>query len=240
LYEVEDSRLHFGPTLTTQTSKGLPLDLHSLWVQPKPGEEVKGRKGTPLAKTFLVLATDEDTKVIGFRSAQIGAVNEDLRVKSDIATGLRGEGISTRLDLALLFLLRVEAAKRGKEIVWAIENGNLRTLEMQKFADSTPNIKEYEAEQKRWKALYGAEGKLGFNHNGTLIIEPHRDYGAYDLEGLDGGKLSHWGNMVGDREIIVPWLLDLTRDNKDAIRQKKLAEFRTRLEPAILSTISGR
>ncbi len=154
------------------------------------GKEIKvdclswiGDDGFAIAnkRRVVLVATDPvDGKVVGLRLSDIrqdgllkdekrGFVNKET-ITGEILTRLRGEGIAPALDNAFLKTVTKIVNYYKQEFLgehqfnWVVENANLKRLNQKKEDGlSGPELEELETEQKRWQAVYGENGKLGFS-----------------------------------------------------------------------------
>lgn len=247
LKDATPDRLHFGPTFSTETSKDMPVNIFTLWVDPKPGEEIVMDQGRlPLVKSYLLLALDNQGNLVGDRYVQLGNKRDWLEARGGIATARRGQGISSCLETATFWLLRVEASKQREYIYWHVENGNQERIKRaeEKYVNSkepeaAAALETIRAEQKAWLALYGPEGKFGFNWGGTLEIEPDRDYSVYTPEHTDAAKLSSWTqeSRSGGR-IFVTNVRSEKRGDKAELHSKKLERLQNEILPKIQEILS--
>jgi len=156
----------------------------------------------------VCVATDPtDGKVVGLRLSDIrkdGMTKDEkkgfvdkLKITGEILTRWRGEGIAPALDKAFLKVATQYVNYYKQELVgefqfnWSVENANLKRLNEKKEQGlSGPELEELEVEQKRWQAVYGEGGKMGFEKVGeydySRIVEPQMEEGkSYDLQPVD-------------------------------------------------------
>lgn len=169
--QADEKYLNVGPTYHLQTSKGGALIVDSIYFDFKDKSRRQHRK-------YYLIAQDTGGQIVGDRSTDIMQLefNGEKYARADgmLATGKRGGGIATAIESTHLNLLEKEARQLGLRIDWHISNRNLEDLqELREEFRLSPSeeldnqIKEKEAEQRRWQAVYGNGGKLGFDNSGT-------------------------------------------------------------------------
>lgn len=163
--------ISFGPTYLITTSKGEDLQLLTLYAI---GSFHNDRIDV-VEKKLVILACDEDGEVVGLRNAGIKYLGEnEAEVVGDITTFRRESGISIPIEFAYFDLLQREADISGRSVVVQVENGSLERLtdlkdQREKRDDDNYEalIQQIDAEQERWQTLYGPNGLLTFDEEGT-------------------------------------------------------------------------
>jgi hypothetical protein len=179
-----EENINLGPTYHLQTSKGEPLMVDSLSV------DYKDKYGGAHRKYYLV-AQDLSGKIVGDRTTDV----RELEFKGDkyargegmTATGKRGGNVSSTIEAVHQDILQREAQRIGKRVDWHVSNSNMEKLQdLQEDFRLNPSenlkaqIDNKIAEQRRWQAVYGVGGKLGFNDSGTKSFSPEDSARKYE------------------------------------------------------------
>ncbi|MEI6528825.1 MAG: hypothetical protein WCN88_00270 [Candidatus Falkowbacteria bacterium] len=200
--------------------KGYVFSYDPIMEKTSQGKEIKvdclswiGDDGfaTDNKRRLVLVATNPiDGKVVGLRLSDIrpdglshdekrGYINKEA-ITGEILTRLRGEGIAPALDNAFLKTVTKIANYYKKEFggehqfTWVVENANLKRLNQKKEEGlSGPELEELETEQKRWQAVYGENGKLGFNkideYRYEKVVQPDaKDGESYEMQKVDMNK----------------------------------------------------
>jgi hypothetical protein len=173
---VENSELlrtaKFGPNYNVEIKTGEKLQISS------------ARQNMQWGDLVLFISYDKASNPVGFVSYKI--TPNDLGVLSAVGTIVnfqRGFGNATGLELAVEdYLTRLSSERKKTVIIKAINRNQekQRTMQLarqvfgtnpvpdgiQKLADDAFK------EQVAWQALYGPNGKLGFNDKGEKVINP--------------------------------------------------------------------
>lgn len=177
-----------GPTYHIATSFGTNLAINQI-------ETIAIRPDGSQFKRYYLLAFDETSgELVGQKDGELSVPK--LRRLSPIQAGntltvtaVRGEGVSTCLELVHAFYLQQQANTLKRKISWKAINGNMATLgivavlQAKKFLNaqfSSQSLTELEHkidEQAAWQHVWGDNGILGmrgnrrtFRPNGSSII----------------------------------------------------------------------
>jgi hypothetical protein len=119
-----------------------------------------------------VFVRNSKGEIIATRNGILYAMINEL--SSEIKVRDRGKGYARPVDEAFMAELQWLSDELKRSFTWILRNSNLeRLMDYNASADRDPKVLEsLEEEQKRWLALYGEGGKLGFV-KGRKVFNPN-------------------------------------------------------------------
>lgn len=221
--------LGFGPTYYLRTSGGLDVSIRSIFTLQNTQPD-----------HYMLVATSAEGVVVGYRSSQILHFQDEWISTGFIYSAIRKKGVATAIDSANKDFMQRTANQWNKNITWETYNENAAGLidEKRKWRDKEPEalsageIAEKEVEQKRWKSLWGANGKFGMGENGGIIIPAQisrltRQVMKEDLQGMEAVYMSRDANGL-----FKPVEIEraLSEEEKAELKMRKLVAFHDYLE----------
>ena len=133
--ETRPENLNFGPVYKVTTRSGAIFEIISYVFDEAPS------KGTQIQ--YFIVAVDQQEKVIGHESMTIHdpiSFSEEDHFESDayIATGMRGKGLATALELVCCDILERECTRLGKKITSLIYE-NLIEQDLERLRKQDPS-----------------------------------------------------------------------------------------------------
>ncbi len=182
--ETLPESVQFGPTYYVSTSNGDNLRIHTIELK---GWVLYTDKATPY-KTILFVAEVPSGQVVGFRDTELRRVAPTssppaVGAVGEIVTLVRRYGVATSVELAHFDFLQREANREQCQVTYAVSNRNLKRMWEARDdtrippEEKTELLVELAQEQDRWQALYGPQGKLGFNYKGQRTFYPEKGTG---------------------------------------------------------------
>ena len=199
--QLNNGQLFFGQDFKAKTSKGLDIIVKTVYCdRPVSSAQDKFYK----QQKIYFIATDNHGKLLGHRKQDLFFYHPSdehkfqLESLGTVATRFRDLGISTVIDTAHIAMMqkKVNSLGEGAKLRWVLVNGNeddlfqLRTpaskslgLEQEGLSmeERAVLIEKKEAEQKRWQALYGLQGKFGATPTASNLITNERVFEAREV-----------------------------------------------------------
>ncbi len=231
LTDLESTSISMGPRYHLTSTQGRDVVIPVF----TRGEVRSMSPGDPMGSTqdAYLIALDEQTgRVIGHRKFLISPAGDQALAVGTIVVRDKGSGIASTLELASDYHLRQLATELGKPIMQAVTNFNQKELDKleKAYEDSGDEtllkaVTAKREEKKRWQALYGEKGKLGFDRDGFRTIYP--DNTAVTPVGTDDIYIER-GSIIdtAGRERIFPRKRDVgnATPSTDIGRRKELVE----------------
>lgn len=225
--------MQFGPVYHVETSSHIPLQIHT----------AEGAMSNGGSRLFLV-AQDESQEVVGQIATTIKPTNKlfqrGLEAKAYIVTSQRAQGVATTLELAHFDLLQQEADGWHRVLTYKGDDLNAREVAglRKSFgeysilnSEERKLIEAKEVERKRWLALYGKDGKLGFDSKLTRFFSPGQTRRS---DGLTDIWLERSQKTVGGRVLVTPTRSRIEQvQNRDTFQESQRAYFTSSLIPSL-------
>ncbi len=160
----------FGPIYETETTRGMNLKVRTLMLDDAGLDEESGRT------VYRFIAEDDKGKIVAIMYGAMDEVVDGIKVEGALTVGKTGKGIATAMSLVQIDFLSRVAKERNRTLSYQVENKNLVRLfeirdQVRQGLRKRVELALAMAEQMRWQALWGDEGKLGYK-NGVKTLEP--------------------------------------------------------------------
>ena len=180
IIELDEKHLEYGPVYEVTTSAGQKLEVITVCHDGKTATGLKCRK-------WYLVAIDDQGHVVADRHTTLTFREWEgekfATAEGMIATGIRGKGLALPLEKVHLDVLQREANRKTNgidRITWHISNHHNELLveakdeyKKDENPDLLPKLNQMIEEQKRWQAIYGPDGKLGFKTGWNKDFRPN-------------------------------------------------------------------
>lgn len=231
---TDSSSLRFGPIFTVEPSGAKGVSLHTAFFDQWEASQGK------VSKNYFIFALGQDTRLLGVRRTSIVRERSWFEARGGIITFVRGIGLTIPIELVHIELLANEAKKEGISVSYHVENKNRRKLEQleDQYKDSpelSELVRQKREEQRRWMAVYGERGLLGFNKWGFLEIKIRSLQPPFDLEGTEKVELQRRDD-IDDGGFVAGMISDI-QEAKDppTLRAQRVSFYNEVILPQILA-----
>jgi hypothetical protein len=191
-----DEPITAGPIYTTRSTLDEEVTIIT-------ASKIVDHKGKPIT-TYLFVAMDRNGKLLGHRTTYLEPHEDNFTGTGYVTTVQRNAGIVMCIELANEDLLQRYATDNQREIYYYAINGNANHLKKlnKRYEELLANgdqssrdieerilleteIKRTEEEQMRWQAVWGENGKLGYDHAGGKTFNPSSEPQEVSLSEID-------------------------------------------------------
>jgi hypothetical protein len=175
-----DIRISCGPHYLIPTSQGEELSIHAIGAHgPMPEKRTS---------CYFLFAYNSAGVMVGYRATDLDPVRRlcgvigVLRGRGCIESLVKGEGISTSIELANLDLMQLEADDQQRVVVYEYRRDNSRKEhfdEVNKAQRKNPTLEgeqylgQLKQEDQRWNSLYSTRGRLApFTRRRVFLPNP--------------------------------------------------------------------
>ena len=226
IHTIKRNTIHFGPEY--HIGEENPFTVSILFIDY--AETNFGSR-----RDFVLLIKNQFGEIVGdcFQPTNFDKKSNSIEANGLICMDPKNRGGAAPLTLVLWHILQTEANIKNSEVKWIFRNSNYESLQAlnvkyNKTKDEflLPKIRDMQAQQQRWQAMYGFHGKFNVDKDSIKRLFPKDQEPYENLESIKDIKLARVEDEKGQSyPKLLAYKTIIGDKDKQSLRALRLAEL---------------